>query len=565
MSGSYPIPAAPGRRRTGSGTGAGGWSGSVWSGGALAIAALVVMPVLSVVVIALRPTENIWPHLISTTLPRYLSNTAVLTAGTGALAAAVGVGAAWLVTMYRFPLSRPLEWLMLLPLAIPAYVGAYAIVDFLDYSGPVQTALRAWFGWQSAQDYAFPPIRSRGAAVVVLAASLYPYVYMLARAAFREQPAGSYEVARSLGAGPAGLFLRVGLPLARPAIAAGTAIVMMETVNDFGVVDFFGVQTLTTGIFTVWLESGNAGGAAQIATVILTVMLVLVAVEKSSRRNLRFHQSARQPRPVEPLRLSGARGWTATVLCCIPLAVGFALPFGVILAHAFDAPAVWISPGLGRALANTLLTGGAAALLTVAAALFMVYGVRMTGRRLPRLVLPATTVGYAVPGAVLAVGLLIPLAALDQRVADLVLALSGRDPGLILTGSAAAIVLAYAVRFFAIAQGAADAAFGRVPPSLPLAARSLGRTAGGVLGSVYLPLMRGSVATALLLVFVDCVKELPATLLLRPFNFETLATRVHEKASLENIGEAAPPALLVMAVGMVAVAILARAEIARRR
>jgi iron(III) transport system permease protein len=325
------------------------------------------------------------------------------------------------------------------------------------------------------------------------------------------------------------------------------------------------VQTLTTGIFTVWLESGNAGGAAQIATVILTVMLVLVAVEKSSRRNLRFHQSARQPRPVEPLRLSGARGWTATVLCCIPLAVGFVLPFGVILAHAFDAPAVWISPGLGRALANTLLTGGAAALLTVAAALFMVYGVRMTGRRLPRLVLPATTVGYAVPGAVLAVGLLIPLAALDQRVADLVLALSGRDPGLILTGSAAAIVLAYAVRFFAIAQGAADAAFGRVPPSLPLAARSLGRTAGGVLGSVYLPLMRGSVATALLLVFVDCVKELPATLLLRPFNFETLATRVHEKASLENIGEAAPPALLVMAVGMVAVAILARAEIARRR
>ncbi|MCB2135447.1 MAG: iron ABC transporter permease [Rhodobacteraceae bacterium] len=534
--------------------------GGIWSFGALAIAALVVLPILSVLVLAANPTENIWPHLIATTLPRYLANTTILTLSAAALAAAMGAGAAWLVTMYRFPGSWLLEWLLLLPLAIPAYVGAYALVDFLDYSGPVQGALREAMGWTSARDYWFPQIRSRTAAVIVLAAALYPYVYMLARAAYREQSAGCYEVARALGAGPVALFWRVGLPLARPAIAAGAAIVMMETVNDFGVVDYFSVQTLTTGIFTVWLESGNAGGAAQIACVILAVILILVTLEKTSRRNSRYYQSARQNRPVLRIPLRGAAGWIATGLCLVPVAMGFLLPLGVIAGHAFDRPAVWISEGLTTALMNTLFVGGMAAVLTVAGALFMVYGVRLTGLRVPRLLLPVTTIGYAAPGAVLAVGILIPLAAFDHRIADAILAVTGHDPGLILTGTAAAIVLAYVVRFFAIAQGAADAAFGRVAPALPMAARSLGRAPGATLREVYLPLMKGSVGTALLLVFVDCVKELPATLLLRPFNYDTLATRVHEKASLENLAEAAPPALVVIAVGLVAVAFLARAN-----
>ena len=526
----------------------------VWSLAALLIAGLVLLPILSVVAIAFRPSENIWPHLISTTLPRYLGNTAILTLGTGMLAAAVGTGAAWLVTMYRFPMSRLLEWLLLLPLAIPAYVGAYALVDFLEYSGPVQTALREAMGWASARDYWFPAIRSRSMAVVVLSAALYPYVYMMARAAFREQSAGSYEVARALGAGPFGLFLRVGLPLARPAIAAGAAIVMMETVNDFGVVDFFGVQTLTTGIFSVWLESRNAGGAAQIACVLLTVILVLVGLEKTSRRHSRYYHSARVP-------LTGGAGAIALGLCLVPFVMGFVLPLAVIGTHAIANPEAWVSKGLGAAFFNTLTVAGSAAALTVVAAVVMVYGVRLTGRRLPRLLLPATTIGYAAPGAVLAVGILIPMAALDHRVADLVLAVTGNDPGLLITGTAAAIVLAYGVRFFAIAQGALDTAFGRVSPSLPMAARSLGRSAGGALREVYLPLMKGSVGTALLLVFVDGVKELPATLLLRPFNYETLATRVHEKASLENLGDAAPPALLVIAVGLMAVGLMARAQL----
>ena len=533
----------------------------VWSLAALLIAGLVLLPILSVVAIAFRPSENIWPHLISTTLPRYLGNTAILTLGTGMLAAAVGTGAAWLVTMYRFPMSRLLEWLLLLPLAIPAYVGAYALVDFLEYSGPVQTALREAMGWASARDYWFPAIRSRSMAVVVLSAALYPYVYMMARAAFREQSAGSYEVARALGAGPFGLFLRVGLPLARPAIAAGAAIVMMETVNDFGVVDFFGVQTLTTGIFSVWLESRNAGGAAQIACVLLTVILVLVGLEKTSRRHSRYYHSARQPRPVARVPLTGGAGAIALGLCLVPFVMGFVLPLAVIGTHAIANPEAWVSKGLGAAFFNTLTVAGSAAALTVVAAVVMVYGVRLTGRRLPRLLLPATTIGYVAPGAVLAVGILIPMAALDHRVADLVLAVTGNDPGLLITGTAAAIVLAYGVRFFAIAQGALDTAFGRVSPSLPMAARSLGRSAGGALREVYLPLMKGSVGTALLLVFVDGVKELPATLLLRPFNYETLATRVHEKASLENLGDAAPPALLVIAVGLMAVGLMARAQL----
>ena len=351
------------------------------------------------------------------------------------------------------------------------------------------------------------------------------------------------------------------MPLARPAIAAGVAIVMMETVNDFGVVDFFAVQTLTTGIFSVWLETGNAGGAAQIACLILTIILVLSVLERTGRCKSRFYGGARQRRPIAPQPVPGAVGWLATLLCLIPFSVGFVLPVAVMVVHALRSPQAWLSASLLRALLNTLMVGGSAAVLTVLAAIFMVYGVRMTGARIARFLFPVAAIGYAAPGAVLAVGILIPLAAFDHLLADVVLRLTGRDPGLILTGSAGAMIFAFAVRFFAIAQGALDSAFGRIAPSLPLAARSLGRNIGGTLRTVYLPLMRGSVGTATLLVFVDSVKELPATLLLRPFNFETLATRVHEKASLENITDAAPAALLIIAVGLAAVALLARANL----
>lgn len=531
-----------------------------WSLGAFVIAALVLMPLVAVAWIALTPEDNIWPHLISTTLPRYARNTAILAGSVGAIAAVTGTLTAWMLTMYRFPGSGWLQWLLLLPLAIPAYVGAYALVDFLEYAGPVQTALREAFGWQSARDYWFPEIRSRGAAAVVLAAALTPYVFLLARAAFREQSGGSYEVARALGAGPVARFLRVGLPLARPAIVAGTAIVVMETVSDFGAVSYFAVQTLTTGIFGVWLSGGNAGGAAQIAGVVLLVVLLLVGMERRSRRHQRFHQTTRQLRPVVPMVLRGWRGWLAMVLCSLPFLIGFVLPVAVIGAHALENAERWLDPGLIRATLNTLMVGGIASVVTVLAAIFMVYGVRLARSRGPAAILPLTTIGYAAPGAVLGVGLLYPMSAADHAIADLVEAVTGHDIGLLMTGSAFAIIYAYAVRFFAIAQGAVDSAFGRVSPSLPMAARSLGQTAGGTLRRVYLPLIRGSVGTALLLVFVDCTKELPATLLLRPFNFNTLATRVYEKASLEQIGNASPAALVVIGVGLSAVLLLAHAN-----
>lgn len=530
-----------------------------WSLGAALIAGLVLMPVLAVVWFAFHPTENIWPHMIATTLPRYLGNTLLLMAGVGLLTGMIGTGAAWLVVNYVFPGRSVLQWALLLPLAVPAYVAAYALADFLEYAGPVQTALRNAFGWQSAADYRFPAIRTRGAAILVLSGALYPYVYLLARAAFREQSGAAAEVARALGAGAFARFWRVGLPLARPAIAAGVAIAMMETVADFGAVEHFAVQTLTTGIFGVWLQAGNLGGAAQLATVTLGLVVLLVTLEKVSRRRLRHAGAARGLRPVVPVRLTGWRAALATLACTIPFAGGFLLPVGVLLGHAFDA-AAWVEPGLAPALLHSLGVGGVAALATVVLGLFMVYGTRLSGHRLPPLLLPVTSIGYAAPGAVLGIGILIPLAAFDNALADAVLAATGHDPGLILTGSTAALILAYVVRFFAIAQGTADGALGRISPSLPMAARSLGRTAGQTLRAVHLPLMRASIGSALLLVFVDCVKELPATLILRPFGYETLATRVHAKARLEDIAGAAPAALTITLVGLLAVILLARAN-----
>ncbi|UWQ03722.1 iron ABC transporter permease [Aliiroseovarius crassostreae] len=535
------------------------WSVSPWSVGAGVIALLVLMPLMSIVWMALTPEENAWPHLMATTLPRYTVNTLVICLSVGVLSAAIGTGSAWMLTMYRFWGSRAMQWLLLTPLAIPAYVGAYALVDFLEYAGPVQTGMRSLFGWESSQDYWFPQIRSRWAAIVVLTAALNPYVFLLVRTALREQSGDAYEVARALGAGPLARFWRVGLPLARPAIAAGVAIVMMETLSDFGVVDFFAVQTLTTGIFTVWLESHNAGGAAQIALVILGFVFLLAAMEKISRSRSRFYRTSRQSRPVTARHLTGFHAALCLGLCAVPFVIGFVLPVGVLAYHAVNKPEFWFSNGLLSALVHTLTVGGAAAAVSVIGALFLVYGVRMSGRQLPRKLMPLTTIGYAAPGAVLGVGILIPMAAADNYFADGVLAVTGWDPGLLMTGTAFAVIYAYCVRFFAIAQGTADAAFERVSPSLPMAARSLGRSAKGALAEVYVPLIRRSVGTALLLVFVDSVKELPATLLLRPFNYGTLATRVYEQASLEQLEQAAPPALMVIAVGLVAVAMLARA------
>ncbi|MCY4463160.1 MAG: iron ABC transporter permease [Albidovulum sp.] len=526
----------------------------------LAVAMLVLLPIATVLYLAASPSEGIWRHLLSTVLPRYVQNTLILMIGVAFFSTVIGTSTAWLIAMYRFPLRKFLEWALFLPLAIPAYVGAYALVDFLEYAGPIQTGLRSIFGWNLADEYFFPEIRSRGGAVFALTAALYPYVYLIARAALKEQSGAMFEVSRALGKGPYARFFLVGWPLIRPAAVAASAIVMMETVSDFGVVEYFAVQTLTTGIFSEWLDAYNIGGAAQLATLVLLIMFVLVALEKFSRRKIEVFNSVRCTIPIRPVELKGRSAWIACTFCIFPFAAGFCLPGGVMLWHALRKPEHWFDPGLVRALANTIFTGSIAAAATVTAATVMVYGIRIANYRPIAGIMPATMLGYAVPGVVLAMGVMIPVAAFDHFVADAILEAFGFDPGLLITGSGLAIIIAYFVRFFAIAQNSVDAAMGRVGPSLPAAARSLGRSATGTLRAIYVPMMKGSLFTALALVFVDCVKELPATLLLRPFNFDTLATRVYEQASLENIGEAAPPAILVALVGCLGVALIIRID-----
>jgi iron(III) transport system permease protein len=529
-----------------------------WSAIALLISVFILLPIGSVIFLAIFPADNIWPHLMATTLPRYISTTILLMISVGALAGIIGTVTAWFVVRYSFSGSNWLQWALLMPLAIPGYVGAYALVDLLEYAGPVQSILRETFGWSSSQDYWFPEIRSFGAAVFVLSLSLYPYVYLLTRIAFRDQASSVEEVARSLGALPSERFFKISLPLARPAVASGIAIVMMETVNDFGTVDYFAVQTLTTGIFSVWLQSSNVGGAAQLACVVLTIIIFLVSLEKLSRRRMQFFNMSSKQKKVAKIRAHGVINILAFLCCFVPVLLGFVVPLVVLAEHSMSSPRLFLDKALIDATWNTVFTGTIAAAFTVFLSIFMVFGMKSMKGKLPKITMPITTIGYAVPGAVLGVGILIPLAALDNAMADAIYFITDIDLGLIFTGTSFAIILAYIVRFFAIGQGATEAALGRISPNLEHAARSLGKNRTSILNKIYLPIIKGSLGSAMLLIFVDCVKELPATLLLRPFNFDTLSTRVHEQASLEDLANAAPAAIYISLVGLCAVVLLAR-------
>ena len=403
----------------------------VWSINAILIAALVIAPILSVFIIALTPTENIWPHLLSTTLPRYASNTLILMFSVGIISGILGTSTAWLIARYRFIGSNWLHWALFLPLALPAYVASYALVDLLEYAGPIQSLLRNLFNWQTSQDYWFPEIRSLSSAIFVLSLALYPYVYLMARSAFLEQSDSAEEVAKSLGISVMGRFFRLGLPLARPAIFAGIALVMMETASDFGAVDFFAVQTLTTGIFSVWLESNNAGGAAQIASTVLILIVILVSLEKFNQRKLRFYNLSYRYKKIEKISLNHIHSLIAFTVCFLPIFFGFILPFLVLLNLEYGNLELWINANLISAIKNTLIVSGLAALITVMLALLMVYGIRLSGKKLPLLVLPLTTIGYAAPGAVLGIGILVPLAFFDNWLADQIFSLTSYDTGLI--------------------------------------------------------------------------------------------------------------------------------------
>ena len=531
---------------------------------AVAVALLVAFPVISVIAGIGSADAEIRAHLVSTVLSGYVVNTVVLMVGVGVLSAALGVGAAWLVTMYTFPGRRILEWALFLPLAVPAYVMAYVYTDLLEFAGPVQTLIRDLTGW-GARDYWFPDIRSLGGAIVVMAFVLYPYVYMLARNTFLEQSVCVLEVSRTLGQGPWSAFARVAVPLARPAIAAGLALVLMETIADFGTVYFFGVQTFTTGIYRTWYGMGARPAAVELAGVMLMFVVVLLIVERWSRGQSRYHHTTNRYRPIEPSRLTGASGVVASIACAAPVAIGFLIPAGVLLELAITRGDPMWGPRFLSFATNSFMLASVTAGLGVGLAVLLAYAMRNAGRHaLVRFSVRLASLGYAVPGSVIAVGIYIPLAGLDNTIDGLARQYFGISTGLLLSGTMVIMVYAYLVRFLAVSYNTVEASLTRVSPNMDAAARTLGKSPAGTLRQVHLPLIRGGMITAGLLVFVDVMKELPATMILRPLNLDTLAVRVHRLASDERLAEASTGALTIVAVGIVPVILLSR-MIARSR
>lgn len=524
---------------------------------ALLTAALVVLPLAALLVLAARES-GAFAHLWQTVLPRYLGNTALLMLGVGVSVALLGTGAAWLVARYRFPGRRVMEWALALPLAIPSYLVAYIYTDLLEYAGPVQKALRALFGFSRPADYWFPEIRSLPGAVLVLALTLYPYVYLLARAAFIIQSGALMEAARVLGRGPWRAFFSVALPVAWPAIAAGVALALMETLNDFGVVDYFAVPTFTAGIFDVWLNMNDTTGAAQLALVMLAFVLALLFVERLARRKRRFDAATSRP-PGEGWQLRGVKAVLALVACLIPVGLGFLLPVAVLAGYAARFWREALAHGLWTPLVNSLSLAAVTALAAAAFGLLLAWAQRLDRSFVTRGAVRLASVGYAMPGAMLAVGLLIPLAGMDGIINDIARALFGVAPGLVLTGTTFALVYGYTARFMALALGSCESGLQRISPNMEAAARTLGATPGETLKRVHLPMLRASVLTAMLIVFVDTMKELPVTLLLRPFNFHTLATQAYQFASDELFEEAALGALAIVAAGILPLIVLSRA------
>jgi iron(III) transport system permease protein len=523
---------------------------------ALAVAALIVAPILAVVGNVFAPGDSTWAHLASTVLPGYIGNTALLLVGVTWGVVSIGVLSAWLVTAYRFPGQRVLEWALILPLAMPAYVMAYAYTDWLQFSGPVQSALRAATGWQ-AREYWFPEIRSLPGAAAMFSFALYPYVYLLARTAFLEQSRSAIEAGRLAGYGGWGTFFRVALPLARPAIAAGTALALMETLADFGVVSYFAVETFTTGIFKAWLSMGDIVAADQLATCLLGFVLAVLALERMNRGAARYHNTtARKPQP--PHRLRGTGAVLALAACAAPVVLGFLLPAGILLRLAIvDPDAQWDVRVLAL-VANSTTAAGIAAVLAVTIAVVMAYAGRLSRSPLVAGANRVASLGYAIPGAVIAVGIMVPLGRFDNAAAAWLDRSLGIDVGLLVTGTIAALIYAYLVRFLAVALQTVEAGLAKITPSMDDAARSLGLGPAAALRRVHAPLLRSSLLTAALLVFVDTMKELPATFALRPFNFDTLAVAAYHLTKDERLAEAAVPSLLIVAVGLVPLVFISR-------
>lgn len=534
--------------------------GSGWRLGALLAALAALLPIVAVVFIAFGPDEGIWTHLWSTVLPRYIVNTLLLMLGVGICSALLGFGSAWLISLYDFPGKRWLNWALLLPFAVPAYVIAFVYTDLLEFAGPVQSTLRDLTGWQRPADYWFPAVRSLGGAVVMFSLVLYPYVYLTCRTALLDQSGNLLLASRVLGAGPVRIFFRVLLPICRPALAVGLSLVLMETLNDYGTVSFFAVQTLTAGLYDTWMNMGNLTGAAQIAVTMVSFAVLLMFLERISRKSRQRYSGGNKQQPMQARELNGWHGPAATIACLIPIALGFVVPCVVLLDYAityFDVS--WNSDFFSYAW-NSLMLSGSTALVLIIAGTILAYSLRIYPSRINQILTRLTCIGYAMPGAVLALGVIVPFAAADDWIDARMTQWTGEGTGLLLSGTVFAIIFAYCARFASVSIGAIEAGMQRITPSMDQAATMLGSKPMNTLRRIHLPLLKPSLLTAALIIFVDCMKELPATLILRPFNFETLATFVFQYASDELLAQCSLAALCIVVTGLLPLLLLNRAS-----
>lgn len=533
-----------------------GTSALKWRLVLVACALLIATPILVVVASLSQPFGSVWQHLIDTVLLDYVSNSLWLMLGVGLGTFVLGVSSAWLTAMCDFPGRRFFSWALLLPMAMPAYIIAYTYTGLLDYSGPVQTLLRESFGWGYG-DYWFPEVRSLGGAICMFSLVLYPYVYLLVRTALVEQSTAVLEASRSLGRGPWRTFYSVALPVARPAIAAGISLALMETLADYGTVDYFGVSTFTTGIFRTWFGLGDQSAAAQLASCLLLFVFVLFILERGSRRRMQFHHRALRA-SVKRLSLTNSQ---KTVSVCVLTAIvllGFFVPALQLLVWTLEHWQKNINAEFLALALNSFLLACVASFTCLFIAIFLAYGKRLYPKPIEIAAVRVAAMGYAVPGTVVAVGVLIPMAWLDNSVDEFMRSSFNISTGLLLSGTLAALIFAYVVRFLSVSLQSLESGLLRIGKSLDESARSLGYRPASVLKRIHIPLLRGSIVTALLLVFVDVLKELPATLILRPFNFNTLAVRTYELASDERLADAATPALALVLIGLLPVILLSR-------
>ena len=509
------------------------------------------------------PEYEVWEHLRSTVLIDYIGNSFALFVGVGIFSLLLGVIPAWLVTMYRFPLSRQFEWALLLPMSVPAYIIAYTYTGALDVAGPLQVTLREITGWQY-RDYWFPEVRSLSGAIAMLSLVLYPYIYLLARAAFIEQSVCVLEVSRTLGCNAFDSFRRVALPLARPAIMVGLSLVVMETLADYGTVQYFGVSTFTTGIFRTWFGLGNSLAAAQLSALLLVFVAVFLYLEKRSRKQAQYHHTSSRYSSLMQQRLTRGHGIIALIVCAAPLSFGFIIPVSLLINWAIDTCSDVLGKDFYLLFFNSLLLAFITSMLAVGIALFMAYSNRNNQLLLNKIMVRLVSMGYAIPGTVIAVGVLIPFAWFDNSLDNFLIQNFNISSGLLVSGTVFILVFAYLVRFLAVSINTVEAALVKIKPVMDEVAKTTGMRANNIIRSIHMPMMRGSLLTASLLVFVDVLKELPATLILRPFNFNTLAVRTYELANEELLAEAAVTALAIVIVGIIPVIIISN-SISRSR